>query len=285
MASAPEQAHDIPIDDLRAQLEGELITPGDPHYDDGRQVFFKGFDKRPLAVARVAGADDVASVVNAAREGGLELAVRSGGHSRAGYGTVDGGLVIDLSRMDGVEIDADGGTAWVETGATAGKYTLATGEKGRATGLGDTGSVGIGGITLAGGIGFLVRKTGLTIDNLLAAEVVTADGEVVRDERELRAGPLLGHPRRRGQLRRRHPAAAAPGRDLGDRRRHADPARIAAGDHRIPRGRAGGARGALDDRSRDGRPAAAVPSRGGTRQAGADGPVRLRRPGRPRPRR
>ena len=81
--------------------------------------------------------------------------------------------------MNGVEIDADGEAAWVETGATAGRYTLATAERGRATGLGDTGSVGIGGITLAGGIGFLVRKTGLTIDNLLAAEVVTADGEVV----------------------------------------------------------------------------------------------------------
>jgi FAD/FMN-containing dehydrogenase len=172
--------HDIPIDDLRARLEGELIIPDDPHYDDRRQVFFKGVDKRPLAVARVAGADDVASVVSAAREGGLELAVRSGGHSWAGYGTIDGGLVIDLSRMDGVEMDADGGTAWVETGATASKYTLATAERGRTTGLGDTGSVGIGGLTLAGGIGFLVRKTGLTIDNLLAAEVVTADGEVVR---------------------------------------------------------------------------------------------------------
>ncbi len=130
-------------------------------------------------MARVAGADDVAAVVNAAREADLELAVRSGGHSRPGYGTVDGGLVIDLSAMDGVEIDADARAAWVETGAKAGKYTLATSEKGRATGLGDTGSVGIGGIALAGGILFLVRKTGLTIDNLLAAEVVTADGEVV----------------------------------------------------------------------------------------------------------
>jgi FAD/FMN-containing dehydrogenase len=180
MASTPEQVQDIPVGDLRARLKGELIIPDDPHYDEGRRVFFKGFDKRPLAVARVAGADDVSSVVNAAREGGLELAVRSGGHSWAGYGTIDGGLVIDLSRMDGVEIDADGGTAWVETGGTASRYTLATAEKGRTTGLGDTGSVGIGGITLAGGIGFLARKTGLTIDNLLAAEVVTADGELVR---------------------------------------------------------------------------------------------------------
>jgi FAD/FMN-containing dehydrogenase len=178
VASRPEQ--DIPIDDLRAQLEGELISSDEPSYDEARQVFFKGVDRRPLAVARVAGAADVAAVVNAAREGGLELAIRSGGHSRPGYGTVDDGLVIDLSEMERVEIDADHGTAWAETGVTAGNYTLATAEKGRVTGLGDTGSVGVGGITLAGGIGFLVRKTGLTIDNLLTAEVVTADGEVVQ---------------------------------------------------------------------------------------------------------
>ena len=180
MTSTPQQVQNIPLDDLEARLEGELISAGAPCYGEARQVFFKGVDKRPLAVARVAGADDVAAVINAVGESGLELAVRGGGHSRPGYGTVDGGLVIDLSGMDGVEIDADARAAWVETGATAAKYTLATSERGRTTGLGDTGSVGIGGITLAGGIGFLVRKTGLTIDNLLAAEVVTADGEIVR---------------------------------------------------------------------------------------------------------
>ena len=180
MASTSEQAREIPVDDLRVQLNGELITAENPSYDEARQVFFKGVDKRPLAVARVAGAEDVAAVVNAAREGGLELAVRSGGHSRPGYGTVDGGLVIDLSGMNGVEIDADGETAWAETGGTASGYTLATAERGLATGFGDAGSVGIGGITLAGGIGFLTRKTGLTADNLLAAEVVTADGKVVQ---------------------------------------------------------------------------------------------------------
>ena len=178
MASRAQR--DISIDALRAELTGELVTPDDSSYDEARRVFFKGVDRRPLAVARVAGASDVATVVSAARQGGLELAVRSGGHSRPGYGTVDGGLVIDLSAMNRIEIDTDSGTAWVETGATAGEYTLATAEKGRATGLGDTGSVGIGGITLAGGIGFLARKTGLTIDNLLAAEVVTADGAVVQ---------------------------------------------------------------------------------------------------------
>jgi FAD/FMN-containing dehydrogenase len=92
--------------------------------------------------------------------------------------------VIDLSELKSLEIDADGGTAWVGTGLTAGEYTIATGERGLATGLGDTGSVGIGGITLAGGIGFLLRKYGLTIDDLLAAEVVTTDGEVVMASEE-----------------------------------------------------------------------------------------------------
>jgi FAD/FMN-containing dehydrogenase len=171
---------EIPVDELRAQLSGELITPEDPAYDEARQVFFKGFDRTPLALARVAGAEDVARIVTAAREGGLELAVRSGGHSWAGYGTSEGGLIIDLSAMKAMEIHTDARTVWTETGITAGEYTAATGERGLATGLGDTGSVGIGGITLAGGIGFLVRKNGLTIDDLLAAEVVTADGEVRR---------------------------------------------------------------------------------------------------------
>jgi FAD/FMN-containing dehydrogenase len=184
MASTPEQTQDVPTDELRSQLDGELITPDDPSYDDARKVFFKGWDRRPLAVARVAGAKDVARVVTAARETGLELAVRSGGHSRPGYGTVDGGLVIDLSGMNSTDIDADAKTAWVETGATAGQFTNATAEHGLITGLGDTGSVGIGGITLAGGIGYLIRKNGLTIDNLLAAEVVTADGGIVQASEE-----------------------------------------------------------------------------------------------------
>ena len=182
--ATPEQAQEIPINDLRAELKGEVITPEDPAYDDARQVFFKGYDRRPLAIARVADPEDVARVVTAARESGFELAVRSGGHSQPGFGTVDGGLVIDLSGMKGLEIDADNRTAWAETGMTAGEYTLATGERGLATGLGDTGSVGIGGITLAGGVGFLARKSGLTIDNLLAAEVVTADGTVVQASEE-----------------------------------------------------------------------------------------------------
>ena len=173
------QAQGISIPDLQSELKGEVIGPEDSAYDEARQVFFKGIDRRPAAVAKVANAEDVARAVTAARESGVELAVRSGGHSRAGYGTTDGGIVIDLSGMKGLDIDTDAKTAWVETGIKAGEYTTATGEHGLVTGLGDSGSVGIGGITLAGGIGFLVRKNGLTIDDLLAAELVTADGEIV----------------------------------------------------------------------------------------------------------
>jgi FAD/FMN-containing dehydrogenase len=184
VSSKPQQSQDISISDLRSDLNGEVIGPDDAAYDEARQVFFKGVDRRPAAVARVADAHDVARVVTFARGSGLELAVRSGGHSRAGYGTSEGGIVIDLSGMRAIEIDADGKTAWVETGSTAGEYTNVVGERGRATGLGDTGTVGIGGITLAGGIGFLVRKNGLTIDDLLAAEVVTADGEIVQASEE-----------------------------------------------------------------------------------------------------
>jgi FAD/FMN-containing dehydrogenase len=178
------QSQNISIPDLRSELKGEVIGPDDAAYDEARQVFFKGFDRRPAAVVRVAGADDIARVVTRTRESGLELAVRSGGHHRAGYGTSEGGIVIDLSGMRALDIDADAKTAWVETGSTAGEYTNAVGERGRVTGLGDTGTVGIGGITLGGGIGFLVRKYGLTIDDLLAAEVVTADGEIVQASEE-----------------------------------------------------------------------------------------------------
>jgi FAD/FMN-containing dehydrogenase len=174
----------VPISDLQADLDGKVITPGDPRYDDARGVFFSGFDRRPAAIVRVADAADVSRVVNLARETGAELAVRSGGHSRAGHGTSDGGIVLDLSEMNAVEVDADGHTAWAQTGAKAGDYTRATGEHGLATGLGDTPSVGLGGITLGGGIGYLVRKHGLTIDDVLGAEVVTADGELLKVDEE-----------------------------------------------------------------------------------------------------
>ena len=169
----------LQISNLRTSLNGKVIGSDDARYDDARRVFFTGFDRRPAAIVRVGDTSDVARVVTLARETGAELAVRSGGHSRAGYGTSEGGIVLDLSAMNAVEVDADGRAAWAQTGVKAGDYTRATGERGLATGLGDTASVGLGGITLGGGIGFLVRKHGLAIDDVLAAEVVTADGELL----------------------------------------------------------------------------------------------------------
>jgi FAD/FMN-containing dehydrogenase len=165
---------------LAPDLKGQVLTPEDPAYDEARTVFASHIDHRPALIARVAGPDDIARVIADARETGSELAVRSGGHSPAGHGVSDGGIVIDLSALRSFELDAAGRTAWAGAGLTAGAFTVAAGEHGLAAGFGDTGSVGIGGITLAGGIGFLVRKHGLTIDNLLAAEIVTADGRVRR---------------------------------------------------------------------------------------------------------
>jgi FAD/FMN-containing dehydrogenase len=172
------------IPQLADDLSGRVIAPGDPDYDEARTVFLGGIDRRPALIARVADADDVARVIGLARDTGLPLSVRSGGHSNAAHSVNDGGIVLDLSDMKGLQIDPDRRTAWAETGLTAGEYTTAAGAHGLATGFGDTGSVGIGGITLGGGVGFLVRKHGLTIDDLVAAEVVTADGELLRADAE-----------------------------------------------------------------------------------------------------
>jgi FAD/FMN-containing dehydrogenase len=162
-------------------LDGQVLTSADDGYDEARAVFAGHVDRRPALIARVAGAEDIARLIAHARETGSELAVRSGGHSPAGHGVSgDGGVVIDLSALRSFELDAAAGTAWAGAGLTAGAFTVAAGKHGLATGFGDTGSVGIGGITLAGGIGFLVRKHGLTVDNLLAAEIVTADGRLRR---------------------------------------------------------------------------------------------------------
>lgn len=170
----------ISIEQLRAQINGRVIEPGDADYDEARQVFIGGVDRRPAHIVRRADAGDIARAIDFARDCGLELAVRSGGHSGAGHSATDGGMVIDLRDMRALEIDAEGKTAWAETGLTAREYSVAASERGLATGFGDTGSVGIGGLTLGGGVGYLSRKHGLTIDSLIAADVVTADGSLVR---------------------------------------------------------------------------------------------------------
>lgn len=176
-ASLPVQV-EASTHDLRSRFENRVIVPGDAGYDQARTVFYGGIDRRPAAIVRVADTSDVSFVVSLARESGLELAVRSGGHSTAGHGVSDGGIVLDLRDMRKLHIDAEHRTAWAQTGLTTGEYTAVADAHNLATGFGDTASVGIGGITLGGGIGFLVRKHGLTIDNLLAAEVVTADGQL-----------------------------------------------------------------------------------------------------------
>jgi len=173
------QAIDVhSIATLAASLDGHVVMPDDETYDAARQVFLGDVDRRPAAIARVASADDVARVIEFARQTGIELAVRSGGHSTAGQSTTDGGLVLDMRDMTAIEVDPAARTVWAEAGLSAVELTKATAEHGLAVGFGDTGSVGIAGITLGGGIGYMTRKHGLTIDSLLAAEIVTADGRL-----------------------------------------------------------------------------------------------------------
>jgi FAD binding domain/Berberine and berberine like len=173
-----------PINRLRADLDGEAIGPGDFEYEEARTVFLGGIDRRPAVIIRPADAGEVAYVVSLARDTGLELAVRGGGHSSAGHGVSEGGIVLDLSLMKALEIDTDRQVAWADTGLTTREVTTTAGTHGLAVGFGDTGSVGIGGLTLGGGIGLLVRKHGLTIDSLLSAEVVTADARLLQADDE-----------------------------------------------------------------------------------------------------
>lgn len=162
---------------LRSHIKGNLILPEDPNYDQARTIFYSGFDRRPAVIVRPVNTADIARIVSLARETEMELAIRSGGHSTAGHSVSEGGIVLDLRDMRKLQINAKNQTAWAESGLTAGEFTNIADTYGLAVGFGDTASVGIGGITLGGGIGYLVRKHGLTIDNLLAAEMVTADGK------------------------------------------------------------------------------------------------------------
>ena len=157
--------HGVSVSELRKAIHGRLILPADTGYDEARVIFYGDFERRPAMIIRAADAEDVARVVSLAAETGMELAVRSGGHSPAGYGLSEGGIVLDLRDMKALHIDAEKQTAWVEAGLTTGEYTSAADVYGLATGFGDTGSVGIGGLTLGGGIGYLSRTHGFTIDS------------------------------------------------------------------------------------------------------------------------
>ena len=168
------------IEQLRINIQGHLITPDDADYDSARNVFYGANIRRPAVIVQPKNVHDIAAVVNVARETGIELAIRSGGHSLSGHSSTEGGVLLDLSSMKHLDIDVEKRTAWVESGMLAGEYTAEAGKHNLTTGFGDTSVVGIGGLTVGGGIGYLVRKFGLTIDQLLAAEVVTADGSILQ---------------------------------------------------------------------------------------------------------
>jgi FAD/FMN-containing dehydrogenase len=168
----------ISIPELRAAVTGKVFGPDDAEYDPARTPYYGGLDWRPAVIVQVADADDVARVIALARDTGLPLAVRNGGHSV--HSGCDDGILLDLSGMKDLQVDVGGRTAWAEAGLTAGEFSTAVAAHGLATGFGDSAMVGIGGATLGGGIGYLVRKHGLTIDQLLAAELVTADGSLLR---------------------------------------------------------------------------------------------------------
>jgi FAD/FMN-containing dehydrogenase len=163
-------------DQLRAQVRGDVVEPADEGYEQARRVYNAMIDRRPAVVVRCANAGDVVAAVNFARENHLDLAVRGGEHSVPGFGTCDDGLVVDLSRMRGVRVDPRNRTARAEGGATWGDFNAATYGFGLATTGGIISTTGIAGLTLGGGIGYLARGCGLSADNLVSADVVTADG-------------------------------------------------------------------------------------------------------------
>jgi len=170
---------DASIQELRGRLGGRVFLPGDEGYDDARKVFNAMIDRRPALMVRCTGVADVIAAVNFAREASMLVSVRGGGHNVAGHAVCDGGVVIDLSAMKSVRVDPRSRTARAEGGSTWGDFDHATQAFGLATTGGIVPSTGIAGLTLGGGIGYLNRKFGLACDNLLSADVVTADGQLL----------------------------------------------------------------------------------------------------------
>jgi FAD/FMN-containing dehydrogenase len=174
-----EKVGEPAVVELKAQIRGEVVLPGEERYEEARKVYNAMFDKRPAAVVRSTGVADVIAAVKAARADGLSVAIRGGGHSVPGFGTADGALVVDLGRMRGIRVDPAAQTVRAEGGCTWGDFNHAT----HAFGLASTGGVvsttGIAGLTLGGGMGYLSRRAGLSVDNLHSADIVLADGTFV----------------------------------------------------------------------------------------------------------
>ena len=185
LAGNDARLDDAAVRALSSAVRGEVLTPASPGYDPARVIWNAMIDRRPGLIVRCANADDVVQAVNFARTHGLLVSVRGGGHNIGGNAVSDGGLMIDLSRLRAVSVDAARRTARVEGGATLGDVDQATQAHGLATPVGINSTTGIAGLTLGGGFGWLSRSLGLTVDNLLSAEVVTAAGEkLTASERE-----------------------------------------------------------------------------------------------------
>jgi FAD/FMN-containing dehydrogenase len=165
---------------FRLRIKGQVVLPGDPDYEAAREAKNTIYNRKPAIIVRAEDAADVSRSITFARRFGLPLTVKGGGHSIGGHSVNNGGLVIDMRRMNNIRVDAENRTAWAQSGAVAREFLAAVEPYGLAVPFGDAGSVGLGGITLGGGIGYLVRKHGLTIDNLLGIEMVTADGQIIQ---------------------------------------------------------------------------------------------------------
>jgi FAD/FMN-containing dehydrogenase len=168
---------DPQITELRGAVSGELMLQDHPGYENARRGWNSNVDRRPAIIARCSGVADVQQVVNFARTHGLRLSVRDGGHSAPGYGTNDGGLVIDMSAMKGIRVVPTGRTAHVQGGVIWRELDRETQAFGLATTGGTVSNTGVVGLTLGGGLGWLMGKHGLTVDNVISADVVTADGQ------------------------------------------------------------------------------------------------------------
>jgi FAD/FMN-containing dehydrogenase len=210
------------LDGLKARVRGTVLTERDDGYTAARSVWNAMIDRRPAIIVRCAGAADVREAVRFARDTGGVLSVRGGGHNIAGSAVCDGGIMINLSPMKSIRIDPVARTARVEPGVTLGEFDREAQSFGLVTPTGINSTTGIAGLTLGGGFGWISRKFGLTADNLLSADIVTADGQFVHASED-QPGSVLGDPRWRRQFRYCHffrvpPAPARPGGHVGPHR-------------------------------------------------------------------